>query len=242
MKNKINIITIIILILIITIIFIYINKKEYTYICLNKTLIKDEYVLEDNLKECVTKNKLPKDTIINKYELIDKREGYNYILIKDKYEPNEILSKDDFKLIMTKKISVTDIALLKEVEVLDHGSSSEDFTRYKAYIKDGKLYAINLNNNQEKMIFDKEEIKNIAIRPYCCAGNSKLIILTTNGNVYLSKQDCTYSFNFNIEFIKLEISDIKAFKLIPNKEDDIVKSLYGINSKNIEILINEPDW
>ena len=243
MNYKKNIITIIIFILlIITIVVIYINKKEYTYICLNTTLIKEQTVLEEYLEECTTNNKLKDYVIINKNELLDEREGYRYQLIKDKYEPGEILYKKDFKLLIPEKVTSTDIALLNEVEVLDHGSSSEDFTKYKTYIKDGKLYAINLNNNQEKMIFDKEEIKNIAIRPYCCAGNAKLLILTTNGNVYLSKQDCTYSFNFNIEFEKLEIKDIKAFKLIPKEENDIVKSLYGINSDGIEILINEPDW
>lgn len=243
MNNKKNIIIILICISIILLItIIYINTKEYKYICLNKVLYQGEFVLETDLNICTTKNKLLKNTITNKNELLDEREDYNYQLIKEKYEPGEILYKEDFELKTPTKVEVTDITLLNEVEVLDHGKHSEDFTKYKAYIKDGKLYAINLFNQQEKVVFDKEKVKNIAIRPYCCAGNTKLLILTTTGNVYLSNQDCTYSFNFDITFSKLKVENITSFKLIPNEENDIVKSLYGINNNNEKILITEPSW
>ena len=242
-KKNILIITIILIIIVLTTsIYLYLNQKEYTYICLNKPLIKEQTVLEEYLKECTTKSKLKDGVIVNKNELLDERDGYNYQLKKEKYEVGEILYKYDFELVIPEKVITTDIALLNEVEVLDHGNSSEDFTKYKAYIKNNKLYAINLGNNQEKIMFDEEPVKNIAIRPYCCAGNAKLIILTTSGSVYISKQDCTYSFNFNTEFEKLPITDIVSFKLIPKEDFDIVKSLYGINSDGEEILIIEPEW
>lgn len=245
MKNKKNIIIILIIIIILlltTVVCLYVNNKEYTYICLNKSLIKEESVIEAYLEECTTKNKIPKNAITDKKELLDERNGYIYVLTKDKYEIGEILYKKDFELKIPEKVESTDIVLLNEVEVLNHGNSSESLTKYKAYIKDGKLYATNLNTNEEKIIFEKEKVKNIAIRPYCCAGNTKLLILSNTGNVYLSKQDCTYSFNFDITFEQLEASDIISFKLIPQADYDIVKSLYGINSKNEEIFINEPNW
>lgn len=245
MKNKkIIILTIIIIILIIILtgIYLYTNNKEYTYICLNQELTENQCIIEDYLEECTTNKKIPSGVVTNESEILPYDNEGLYCLTKDKYEVGEMLYKKDFESTQYEKVTSSDIALLNEVEVLDHGSNSEDLTRYKAYIKDDKLYATNLSTNEEKLIFDTENVKNIAIRPYCCAGNAKLLILTTKGNLYISKQDCTYSFNFNISFEKSEVNDIVSLKLIPEEDYDIVKSLYGINSKGEEILITEPVW
>lgn len=245
MKNKKNIIILTISIIIITSLSIYLftTTKEYTYICLNQELTKGQCIVKNYLEECTTNEEIPDGVVTNKSEILNET-GINgvYCLTKNKYEPGEMLYKKDFELPEYEKVTSTDIALLEEVEVLDHGSGEEDLTRYKAYIKSSKLYAINLNTNEEKLIFDEEKIKNIAIRPYCCAGNAKLLILTTNGNVYFSKQDSTYSFNFDVTFEKLEVNDIIGFKLVPKQDYDIVKSLYGINSNGEEVLITEPEW
>lgn len=146
------------------------------------------------------------------------------------------IDEDDFEY---KKAVEEDILLKTEVEAMNHGNNSEDLTKYRVYVKNNKLYAKNLNTNEEKIVFDKELVKNIAIRPICCTGNSLLLILTVDGNVYISEKDCIYAFSFDFPFKKLDVSDIVAFKLIPVNENDVVKNLYGVDSKGNEILLHK---
>lgn len=240
MKKKKNIIIIIILIVLISLGIIYQNNKEYKYICLNINLAEGDIVSEVYLEECTTNKRLKKGVITKKEELIPEDFYTSYKTLK-KYNKGEILYKSDFEIYIYPKSQEVDVELLKEIEVMNHGNSSEEFTKYKAYIKDNKLYAKNLKTNEEKIIFSKEKVASIAIRPFCCAGNAKLLILTTTGNVYISKKDCHYSFNFDFPFEKINISNIKGFKLIPKDDYDPVKELYGITS-NEEIKHIETNW
>lgn len=116
---------------------------------------------------------------------------------------------------------------------------NEGRVSYDVYIKDNKLYAKKLSTNEEKIVFDKEEVKGIAVRPICCTGNGNLLILTTNGNVYMSNNDCNYFYTFNMKYNKLDVKDIVSFKLIPVNDYDIVKNLYGVDSKGNEILLHK---
>jgi len=125
-----------------------------------------------------------------------------------------------------------------EVETINPGTTEQEFTRYKTYIKDKKLYAKKLNNNEEKIIFENEEVENITIMPICCAGNGNLLILTTNGNVYISKKDCNYQFNFDFPFEKLESKDIISLEIVENY-DDFSITLYGKNTKGEQIKLYE---
>lgn len=239
MKKKKNII-IVIIVLLLAFGVIYQSNKEHTYICLNINLAEGDIVSEHFLEECTTNKRLKKGVVTKKEELIPEDFYTSYKTLK-KYNKGEILYKDDFEIYIYPKSQEADIELLKEIEVMDHGNSSEDFTKYKAYIKDNKLYAKNLKTNEEKLIFSKEKVSSIAIRPFCCAGNAKLLILTTNGNVYISKKDCHYSFNFDFPFEKINISNIKGFKLIPKDDYDPVKDLYGI-TYNDELKFIETSW
>lgn len=131
------------------------------------------------------------------------------------------------------------IELKTEVELTNHGNSSEELVKYKVYVKNQKLYATNLKTKEEKIVFDKELVKNIAIRRICCTGDGYLLILTTNGNVYMSEKDCNYAFSFNFPFKKLEVTDIVSFKLIPAFDYDMAKNLYGVDSEGKEILLHK---
>lgn len=249
MKNKINIIITIAItiIIILSITYYYLNNREYTYICLNKEITKGECITKNYLEECTTNKKIPKNIVTDKSELLSNEIEELYCLIKDKYSPKEFLYKEDFELSREEKVTSQEIALLNELSVATMGdiknglpiSTYDEPIKYNIYIKNNKLYAINLSTKEEKIIFDKEEVKHIAVRPYCCTGEGKLLILTTNGNVYISKYDCNYFFSFDFPFIKIDVKDIISFKLIPNNNDDIVKSLYGINTNNQEILIDK---
>jgi len=137
------------------------------------------------------------------------------------------------------KETTEEIELKTEVDAMNHGASSEEgLVKYKVYVKNNKLYTKKLGTNEEKMIFDREPVKNIAVRKICCAGNAHLLILTTSGNVYMSNEDSNYSFTFNIKFNKLDAKDIVSFKLVPAFDYDIVKNLYGVDSNGKEILLH----
>jgi hypothetical protein len=106
------------------------------------------------------------------------------------------------------KATATEIELKTELETMNHGNSEDELVKYKTYVKNNKLYANNLKTNEEKIIFDKEPVKNIAIRNICCAGNAYLLILTSNGNVYMSNEDSNYGFILNIKFNVLMTQDM----------------------------------
>ena len=86
---------------------------------------------------------------------------------------------------------------------------------------------------------DKENVKNIASRNICCAGNAHLLILTTDGNVYMSDDDSNYNFTFDIKFNKLDAENIVSFKLVPTSDYDFTKNLYGVDSNGNEILLHK---
>ena len=135
--------------------------------------------------------------------------------------------------------TVEDIELKLEVDAMNHGNSSEEFVEYKVYVDDNKLYAKNLKTNEVKMIFDKELVKYVAVRSICCSGNAHLLILTLDGNVYISNEDSNYGFTFNVKFNKLDAKNIVSFKLVPVEDNDFAKNLYGVDSNGKEILLHE---
>lgn len=137
------------------------------------------------------------------------------------------------------KATIDEIELKTEIEAMNHGNNSDELVKYTVFIKNNKLYAKNLKTNEEKNIFDKELVKKIAVRPVCCAGNGYLLILTTNGNVYISEDDYNYGFSFNFPFKKLDVKNIVSFKLIPATDYDYVKNLYGIDLNGKQILLHK---
>lgn len=248
MKSKKNIIIIVLVLIIIGVSFyLYLNNREYEYICFNIDITKETLIIESYLEKCTTNKKLPKGAITDKSELLTEDTLTSYKQIKDLYKKGEILYKDDFILYEYPKATESDIELLTEVEVattaiVENGIPIETLdepVKYKIFIKDKKLYATNLKSNEEKVIFNTEEVNSIAVRPICCTGNGNLLILTTNGNTYISKYDCNYFFSFDFPFEKLEASNIVSFKLIPANDNDFTKNLYGINSKGEEILLQK---
>lgn len=136
------------------------------------------------------------------------------------------------------KAVIENVELKKEITAMNHGDNDDELVKYKVYIKKEKLYAKNLNTNEEKIVFDKEPIKNIAVRKLCCTGNGYLLILTTNGDVYISERDCNYDFSFDFPFKKLDVKDVVSFKLVPVADYDFVKNLYGIDSEGNEFLLH----
>lgn len=220
------------------------NNREYRYVCFNQDMIKEQTVREEYLDECISKDRLPKGVITDKSEILTDDEWTSYIIKIDKYIKGEMLYKDDFILHEYPKSEVVDIQLLNELEVVDHGNGFENIETYRLYIEDKKLYANNKDTGENRLIFDKEEVKNIALRSLCCAGDSRLLILTTNGNVYISLKNATYGFNFDSEFLfdKLKVSDVVSFKLVPKDDIDIVKDLYVIDSSGNEIKVDDSKY
>ena len=248
MKNKKYIVIIVIVVLVMGVTTcLYFTNREYKYICFNMDVTSDTLIVESYLEECTTNKILPKGVITDKSELLTEDTFTSYRQIKDIYTEGEMLYSDDFILYEAPRATETDIELLTEVEVatdalIEDGlpvGTLDELVKYKIYIKNNKLYAINLNTNEERIIFDKEEVKNIAVRPICCTGNGQLLILTTSGNVYISEHDCNYFFSFDFPFNKLEGSDIVSFKLIPVDDNDFTKNLYGVNPDGEEVLLQK---
>lgn len=153
------------------------------------------------------------------------------------------INEDDYEY---EKATTEEIELKTELKfkssIDDNGQYinwEDGLVDYNVYIKNNKLYAKNLKTNEEKMIFDKESVKNIATRNICCAGNAYLLILTSNGNVYMSNEDINYGFTFNVKFNKLDVKNIVAFKLIPVADYDFTKNLYGVDIEGKEILLHK---
>ena len=132
-------------------------------------------------EEKVTTNELNEvnDKIIEYFSLEDKVEynnyGYNYIDYENmvvvvglkentKEEQNkfremvvdsDLIKFEEGEIVVSDKATVEEIKLKTEIEVTNHGNSDSDLVKYKVYIKDSKLYAVNLKNNEEKIVFDK---------------------------------------------------------------------------------------
>lgn len=228
------------------ILYFYGLNQEYKYLCFNTEVTKDTLITEDYLKICTTNKKLPKGVIREKDELLSEDSYKFYKLTKDSYQKGEMLYEEDFILYELEKTQEEKIELLTKLQVSssinNDGSyinNSEDLIKYNIYVKNKKIYATNLNNGKVQLIFDIEEVKNIAVRPICCTGNGNLLVLTTSGNVYISENDCNYFFTFDFPFKKLEATDVVSFKLVPTSGYDNVKNLYGINSKGEEILLQK---
>ena len=152
------------------------------------------------------------------------------------------INEDDYEY---EKATTEEIELKTELKfkssIDDNGQYinwEDGLVDYNVYIKNNKLYAKNLKTNEEKIVFDKEPVKNIAVRPICCAANGHLLILTSNGNVYMSDEDCNYFFTFNMKYTKLNAENIVSFKLVPLFDYDVAKNLYGIDSEGNEILLH----
>jgi len=241
MKNKKIIITIIVItILIIITGYLYLKNKTYTYICFKEEFTGGNYVSEEHLKECTTNKKLPSGIITKKSQLLTNDPKKNYVLIHNiTYQKEEYLYEKDFYITNYEKNTETEIYLLKELSVKTQKSSEDEMIKYHIYIKDEKLYATNLNTKKESIIFDKEKVRNIAVRPICCAGEGNLIILTTEGNVYISEKDCNYWFSFDFPFQKIDVTNIISLKLKPQNDLDIVKDLYGVNASGEEYLLHK---
>lgn len=237
MKKKL-IIGSFILLLIIILIFIITRDKKYKYICLNMDLSAEEIIDETKLTECTTKDTLPDGALTKKEQLLFHNYHKKYMLKEGvSIKKGDILYKDYFDYYEDPKQTSTELQLLDELEVMNHGNSSDEFVKYRVYIKDNKLYATNKTTNETKIVFDAEEVKKIASRPICCTGNAYLLILTNDGNVYISEKDSNYFFSFDFPFNKIDATDIVSFKLIPYNDYDSAKNLYGVNSKGEEILL-----
>lgn len=152
------------------------------------------------------------------------------------------INEDDYEY---EKATTEEIELKTELKfkssIDDNGQYinwEDGLVDYNVYIKNNKLYAKNLKTNEDKIVFDKEPVKNIAVRPICCAANGHLLILTSSGNVYMSDEDCNYFFTFNMKYTKLNAENIVSFKLVPLFDYDVAKNLYGIDSEGNEILLH----
>lgn len=233
MKENKNILSTILVFTLLLTFFIYKYSNKVEYICLKENTFKDTKITKDMITKCTSRGRTNKEYITKEYDIVGKCLNTNKRKERLIYPSDiEICSEDR---------NITPIALTEELKYYNHKESSQDKEIYTTfYIKDNMLYAKN-DNQEDKLLFNQEKIDKIAKRPISSTGDSRIIILTTNGNVYISEKDPSYDYTTdeNYYFWHLEATNIIGFELISNKEELYPSELYGITKDKSTVRIEE---
>ena len=234
MKDKSRLIRTVLVILLLVFMFAYKYSNKVEYICLVSNTYKGTKITEDMIDLCTSRGRISEKYIVIKEDAIGK-------CLTENKRKEDLIYPSDLQICSEDKKEVL-IELLDKIEILGYRESSEDEeVYYDIYVKDKKLFALNKTTNEERLVFDTEEVDKIAKRDICCTGNAKLLILTTSGNVFMSLKDINYEYTFDSDFLftRLNTLNIVGFKLVSEIDNGYVSQLYGITSDNREVLIEE---
>ena len=110
--------------------------------------------------------------------------------------------------------------------------NSQTGAKYVVSIGEDKVLYLN-----ETKVFDTEEVKELYIRSYCCTGGNNLIVITENGNVYMTENDPT-SESDPVTFKELNMGNIKEFHANYYEGSMGNTHVYAIDSEGKEHLID----
>lgn len=213
--------------------FIYKYSNKVEYICLKENTYKDTKITKDMTKTCTSRGRTNKEYITKEYDIIGKCLNTNKRKERLIYPSDiEICSEDR---------NITPLELTEELKYYNHKESSQDKEIYTTfYIKDNMLYA-KVDNKEEKLLFNQEKLSKIAKRPISSTADSRILLLTEKGNVYISEKDPSYDYTTdeNYYFWKLEATNIIGFELINDKEEIHTSELYGITKDKNIVRIEE---
>lgn len=232
-NKKTNILSTILVFGLLLTFFIYKYSNKVEYLCLKENTYKDTKITKDMLKTCTERGRVKEKYITKEYDIIGK------CLNTNKRKEKLIYPKDIEICNADRKI--TPIALEEELKYYNHMESTENKEVYTTfYIKDNMLY-VKEEEKEEKLLFNKEKVSKIATRNLSSTSDSRILILTEKGNVYISEKDPSYNFSYDKDFYfwKLNASNIIGFELISNKEETYNKELYGITKDNTTVRIEE---
>lgn len=233
-KKKVSILSIILVFGLLITFFIYKYSSKVEYLCLKENTYANTKITKDMIKTCTSRGRTNEKYITKEYDIIGK------CLNTNKRKERLIYPKDIE--ICSEDREIKTIDLEEELTFYNHITSSETnidiYTTF--YIKDNMLY-VSEDNKEDKLLFNTEKISKIAKRNLSSTGDSRILILTDNGNVYISEKDPSYNFNYDKDFYfwKLDVQNIIGFELINNKEETYNSELYGITKDNQSIRIDE---
>ena len=104
---------------------------------------------------------------------------------------------------------------------------------------DDKLILVDNTGNREKTIF-AENVKGIAKRTYGATEKAKLLVLTKNGDLYISDKEINYDYKWDEEmnFKRADVRDIDSIFIEKNNKDDADGVLVVITSDGEENYIS----
>jgi len=237
-KNLIILISIIFIVCICISIFV-INVPKNKYVCLNKDVKLGDIITKEDIKECTTKNEIPKD-VITENDFFNFEEDKEYIYIGVSKNSKDFLEYEDFS-VEQNKINLTNKLTIEGVMCPNNDINPEEI-KYEIYINNKKLYTKNLVTGVSNLIFDDEEVLYITKRSYCCDASADLLILTEKGNLYMSKEDMHYRDNcyeHDFSFTNYNLKDIVSFKEYYILGSMNVGKMYAIDKNGNSYLIDE---
>lgn len=232
-NKETNILSIILVFGLLLTFFVYKYSNKVEYLCLKEDTYKDTKITKDMIKICASRGRAKEAYITKETDIIGK-------CLNTNKRKERLIYPKDIEICESDR-NITPIELTEELKYYNHKESSQDKELYTTfYIKDNILYAKN-DNQEEKLLFNQEKLSKIASRSLSYTGDSRILLLTEKGNVYISEKDPSYDFdsNENFYFWKLEASNIVGFELINDKEGIHTSELYGITKDKSTVRIEE---
>lgn len=232
-NKKTNILSTILVFGLLIIFFGYKYSNKVEYLCLKDNTYKDTKITKDMIKTCISRGRTKEKYITKEYDIVGK-------CLNTNKRKERLIYPSDIEICLEDR-KITTIDLKEELKYYNHlESTSDKEIYYTFYIKDNMLY-VKGDNKDDKLLFNQEKVNKIASRNLSSTGDSRILILTTNGNVYISEKDPSYDFDYNKDFYfwKLKTSNIMGFELVNNKEHTQNSELYGITKDNKTIRIEE---
>ncbi len=106
-------------------------------------------------------------------------------------------------------------------------------------VSDDALILVDTGNRQKTMF--AENVKGIAQRSYGSNGKAKLLVLTKNGDLYISDREINYDYKWDeeITFKKADPHNVESIFIEKNNKDDADGTLVVITSDGAQYYISE---
>ena len=202
-------------------------ENKNMHICINQKINKDSIIYKSMLKECKNDDELSKyDEIISNIKFSNEYKYSEELYINSDVDDGYILKPSD---IYNRLLKNTSVKILTQSE-----------SEYELNINKGDVIINNLKDNTSNVLFNKEKIKYIVF----CERTSKIIFITSNDELYISKDDINYKLtgkesNYkNIEFEKLSFTDIMNIILKYSDEDVNEVDIYAVDINGNEYRID----
>ena len=202
----------------------------YKYLCLNKDLAKDSVIYRNMLSECTSEKELSvstlTDSLMKSYglKLANSYDDTTYYLKSAKKEKDFITLEDVY----------WKLEPLTKTEI-----KSQTGVDYSLKLDDEKALYIN-----DTKIFSDEKVKEFYIRPYCCTGGKKILLITESGKAYITNDDVDLKISStsvkleSITFKDLNLSNIKEFHINLYAPSMAGTHVYAIDNNGEEHLVD----